>query len=205
MNKSKLINELTITDIVSTAHPIQAVPVEHCQLATIVAPSFKQPSWFVAYLDYRVVIGNYTPPASWAFYREEPDEELQPQYVQRLRVFNQDEELLLWRSGREIRGRFRTDATGTPCEVVEAKQVLFGTRIDPEFTAAGFTKITEARGTSLILPFQKVQVDEQEQRIFIKTRNYIGYNDVQQATYVDCRFVDFVDHIGKSFGQGGQA
>ena len=33
----------------------------------------------------------------------------------------------------------------------------------------------------------------------IRTRNYIGYNEIGQAGYVDCRFVEFVkrdkDHI----------
>ncbi|MCH7974162.1 MAG: hypothetical protein IH949_09800, partial [Bacteroidetes bacterium] len=56
-----------------------------------------------------------------------------------------------------------------------------------------WTEISEKRGTKLILPFDKVNVDDKENRVKIQTRNYVGFNEIHQATYVDCRFVDFPD------------
>jgi CRISPR-associated protein (TIGR03984 family) len=81
-------------------------------------------------------------------------------------------------------------------DVVVANQVLFGTRKGKNCNER-FTEITEDRGTSLILPFANFSVDDKRNRIHIKTHNYVGYNTVNQAIYVDCRFVGFTDGNGK--------
>jgi len=153
--------------------------------------NFKEKSFVVAYLDYEVLIGTWKD-ASFHFYN---DKKIENKYIQKLRVFDKDKELLAWRTSTGLKGRLRTDKKqGTGTYVVVAHQVLFGT--EKENLYGNFTGITEGRGTTLILPFDDIKFDKEGKlvsRICIKTHNYVGYNAVNQATYVDCRFVCFTD------------
>ncbi len=145
----------------------------------------KNDSFVIAYLNYKVLIGKYSN-GGFAFYN---DEKIEIDHLQRLRIFNINEELMLWRSAGKLKGRYRNDSDGDATDVVDNDQVIFGTKaaeID------GYTILTEERGTEIILPFTDLNVDTHENRIKIKTRNYIGFNEVHQATYVDNRFVEFV-------------
>lgn len=146
----------------------------------------KTDSLVVAYLDYRVLVGWYRNNT----FEFVDNHSLDPNYIQRIRIFNKDEELLLWRSDSGFKGRYRKDEVGDEVAVVDAHQVLFGTVAT---NSGNFTKLTETRGTELILPFAGLTVDEKQSRVFIKTRNYIGPNEAYQATYVDCRFMGFTD------------
>ena len=93
--------------------------------------------------------------------------------------------------GIKITVRFRQDYQGEKKEeVVEAYQALFGTESKD---LNGYTKIEEKRGTKLILPLINLEIDDNKNRLFIKTHNYIDYNKLHQATYFDCRFVTFVN------------
>ncbi|MDP3149831.1 MAG: CRISPR-associated protein Csx19 [Ignavibacteria bacterium] len=141
-------------------------------------------SFVVAYLDYKVLIGKYIG-ASFMFYN---NEQIEPKYIQRMRIFNENEELMLWRSEGKLKGRLRKDNEGDEVNVVDADQVLFGTIPN---AINGFTRITEERGTELILPFKNLKVDNGKNRMKITTRNYVGFNEIHHATYVDCRFVGF--------------
>lgn len=150
-------------------------------------------AYVVAYLDYRVLIGIYEN-SNMKF----PDNEtIDNEYIQRLRVFNENKELLIWRSSEGLKGRLRIDGDGQDTEVVEACQVLWGTRVVKN--TVDFTEITEDRGTTLILPIKGLEVDNRKKRAFIKTRNYVGYTPAYQATYVDCRFVRFLNTENPSF------
>lgn len=112
--------------------------------------------------------------------------------LMRLRVFSNDAELHIWRTSQELRGRWRCDTGGEPACIVEAHQVLVGTDYAP--AAPGFTVIWEARGSFLTLPLPRLEVNNREKRLFIKTHNYIGtINKTGQASYTDCRFVAFTD------------
>ncbi len=117
-------------------------------------------------------------------------------YIRKLRVFNDSRELLCWRASdypEGLRGRIRIDEQGGTEQVIDAYQMLIGTREDKarhNAQAVGFKKITEDRGGELILPFPDLEVDAMK-RVFIKTRNYIGYNELSQAGYIDCRFKGF--------------
>lgn len=69
---------------------------------------------------------------------------------------------------------------------------MWGTKAQEKI--ADFTRITEDRGTELILPFNGIMLkglDYEQKRVFLKTRNYIDYNKLSQATYVDSRFMGF--------------
>ena len=194
------VNGLTLMTIRTTATPVKEFEEyglqdskDHKDVVSLMSNFLQSPSFFVAYLDYTVLIGRY---AQHQF-QSALNEKFDPKYLQRLRVFNADEELLLWRSGQTLKGRFRKDGEGDEMQVVEAQQVLFGTTAkDASNDGVGFTEISEERGTKLILPFENLPVNDKEQRIFLKTRNYVDYTPAHQATYVDCRFVGFADKNG---------
>ncbi len=196
MNEPIQANGLTLQHIPSKAAPLSERTLEDLStpdaLIAIIDEHLKEDSFFVAYMDYRVIIGKYANKA-FDFYPQEPEKHILPKYVQKLRIFNQNEELLFWRSGQMLKGRHRKDGKGDEeVAVIEAEQVLFGTKKGTDGNKK-FTKITEDRGTTLILPFTGFDIDEGKQRLFIKTRNYIDYNAVNQATYIDCRFVSFAN------------
>ncbi len=154
----------------------------------------KTESLIVAYLDYTVLLGRYRNSAFEFVDSHSLDTNFK--YVQRLRIFNKDEELLIWRSENGFKGRYRRDYEGDEMDVVDAEQVLFGT--DADDLKNRFTKLFEKRGTEIILPFPFVELDVKDKtegkRIFIQTRNYIDYNKACQATYVDCRFMGFTNN-----------
>lgn len=108
-------------------------------------------------------------------------------HVQTLRIFNADEELMLKRSAQGWQGRLRNDLQGDPIEVNEREQILVGTRADSG--PSGFTQISEDRGACLEIPLENVTLDDKEKRAYLLTRNYIGYLETHQASYVDTRFV----------------
>jgi len=142
------------------------------------------PSFCVVYLDYKVLIGRFQDTFSLCL-----DETYEPKFIQKMRIFNNKEELYFWRSEGVLKARHRKDDEGEECNVIEANQVLFGTTSN--HLHPGWTEISEVRGTKLVLPFDKIAVDEMKNRVKIRTRNYIDFNEMGQATYIDTRFVDF--------------
>jgi len=77
----------------------------------------KTDSLVVVYLDYTVLVGRYKN-KGFEFYNNYSLDD--PKYIQRLRIFNEDEELLLWRSGSGFKGRYRKDEDGDEIDVVDA-------------------------------------------------------------------------------------
>ncbi|MHB2148285.1 type III-D CRISPR-associated protein Csx19 [Calditrichota bacterium LG25] len=151
----------------------------------------------VLYLDYEVRIGEFENGSIRFFHEDSFD----PKFVQRMRIFNKDEELYIWRSGKKLFGRFRRDGKGDVSIVVEANQVLFGTFTEVQ---NGWTLLSEKRGTFLIIPGE-FEANERRKRVAIRTRNYIGFMEEKgfpkvsetmtaphQATYRDHRFVEFI-------------
>jgi len=149
---------------------------------------FNSTGYVVSYLDYKVLIGKVTPENLYFFNNETIEEK----YIQRLRLFNQSRELLLWRENGELKSRLRIDEEGDDTYAIDACQMLWGT--DKEELDEGWIKLFEQRGPELILPYEKVRIDNWKNRLFLKTRNYIQFHpETQQATYVDCRFIGFKD------------
>ncbi|RPI19842.1 MAG: TIGR03984 family CRISPR-associated protein [Ignavibacteriae bacterium] len=151
--------------------------------------------YFITYLDYKVIIGKYE---SGKFINYD-NEQLDLKYIQKMRIFNKNKELLVWRTDGKWKGRVRTDEEGEECDIVVADQVLFGTRATK---CAGYSTLEDSRGTNLKLPFEfeineYKSIEDRKKRIKIKTHNYIDYNENNQAEYVDCRFVEFVDENNK--------
>ncbi|NJD53806.1 MAG: TIGR03984 family CRISPR-associated protein [Candidatus Methanoperedens sp.] len=160
-------------------------------IKSLVKDYFGQKGLCVFYLDYKVLIGKYDG-EDFKFYE---NKEFEPQFIQKMRLFNTDRELFVWKENRNgFRGRLRIDETGNKVDVVDAYQVLWGTKL--EFRGE-FTEISEERGTKLVLPVKHLKVDNSENRAFILTRNYISYetydSTYEQAGYEDCRFVSITD------------
>ncbi len=157
---------------------------------------FKDNGFVVAYMDFKVLIGRYTNQRC-IFAGNETLDTNNIQYLQRLRVFNHNQEVSIWRTednddNGSFKGRMRIDREeeGEETPIIDVNQVLWGTRA--RALDNGFTLLSENRGTELILPFNNLEnVDDKENRVFLETRNYIGYNDIGQATYVDTRLVGF--------------
>ncbi|AKB58686.1 type III-D CRISPR-associated protein Csx19 [Methanosarcina barkeri] len=176
---------------------------DFASLRSLINTRFPHKGFCVSYLDNEVLIGKYNG-NEFNFYQNKLPE---PKFIQKLRLFNETQELLLWRKKwkdtyGEFAFRLRVDEDGSENDVIDAKQVLWGTtakKLDEEFT-----EISEIRGTKIILPFSDIEVDDKDRRVFILTRNYISYdtNDssYQQAGYVDCRFVKFTDENGDVLG-----
>ena len=112
----------------------------------------------------------------------------------RLRLFDENKELHVWRSNGTLKGRLRNDSVegeGNITEFVEAKPYLNGTSFSQSKSGSGIFA-TEKKGISYDLPFPELEsLIGSEDRITLLTRNYIGYSDIDQAGYEDCRFVNF--------------
>jgi CRISPR-associated protein (TIGR03984 family) len=143
-----------------------------------------------AYLDNEVLIGKLTG-GKFHFYKT-IDDTIFP-FIQKIRIFNQNEEILLWRKGKTLTGRKRADGSGDEINVIFAEQLLYGTV--KESMGDGFCRLSEERGTEIILPDRNYTVDNGVNRLSVNTINYIGYNN-GVATYTDCRFVEFSQFKG---------
>jgi len=164
-------------------------------IQTKIKELFDDTGYVVAYLDYKVIIGKFKD-NKLIFYNGEIFE---PKYLQKLRVFNENKELYLWEiSENEFKGRLRTDNQGKEEDIVEAEQILWGTMV--ESLDNGWSRIYEKRGAELVVPFDNLVIDDHEKRIKIRTKNYIDYNELGQAGYVDSRFVSFINEDGNILG-----
>jgi CRISPR-associated protein (TIGR03984 family) len=176
-------NGLELYLIKSKAEPLSINNLEHA------LSLFNSTGYAVAYLDYKVLIGKVNN-NGFEFFNNEKIEE---KYIQKLRLFNDDKELLIWRDNNGLKGRLRIDGEGEETFVVDACQVLWGTKKDE--LGNGWIKLFEDRGTELILPYDEgVIIDNKRNRLFIMTRNYISFHpETNQATYFDCRFIKFTN------------
>ncbi len=154
----------------------------------------------VAYLDNALLIGRYQTGRfsfhdSTAFVFD---------YIQKLRIFNLDEELLFWRVSitnidsiitNKLFGRKRFDTQGEEVYYKDVEQILLGT--NSESTGSDFIRIFEQRGFELIMPLIENTSVTLETRYAVKTRNYLEQWDNGQLSYNDCRFLDFVVKSGE--------
>lgn len=155
---------------------------------------FSSDGFAVAYLSYGVFVGKYKE-GDFEFFKE-LDLNSEAKHILKLRVFNEEKELYIWRNGDVLKGRVRIDSGGIPTAVVDASQVLWGRK--KEKIGKGWTKVFEERGTELVLPFQNIDLNGREKRIFLRSRNYINFHPPSYlASYVDCRFMGFFDNNEK--------
>lgn len=174
-------------DITKTlSRPLQLTITNWSELESCLQEHFKQECNVIAYLHYKVLIGKLTKDG-FKFYR---DETFAPKFLVKMRVFDEHKEVLLWRESEcKFSARLRIDGEGDEEKhYVEAKQLIWG---KAKVVDDSWILLTEARGTEIYLPYKfKEQANNV---IMIKTRNYIDYNELGQAGYVDCRFVCFCE------------
>lgn len=109
----------------------------------------------------------------------------------RARVFNEEQELHLWRSNQKIKGRHIKDnkeANGSKIEDihwVDSKLPLNGSII--KCAEESYSLYSDKDQFKLDFPNSLTSIKEGS--IYIMTRNYIDYNSQWQAGFVDCRFV----------------
>jgi len=197
-------NGLQFRQIKSSISKLDTIEIlDFNSLKSLVKNRFGQKGMCVFYLDYKVLIGKYDG-EEFIFHE---DKEFEPRFIQKMRLFNTDRELLgrelfIWRENKKgFRGRLRIDEKGNEIDVVDANQVLWGTT---SISRGEFTEISEERGTKLVLPVKDLKVDNSENRVFILTRNYISYkthdSTYEQAGYEDCRFVAITDKNRNPYG-----
>ncbi|HHY79109.1 MAG TPA: TIGR03984 family CRISPR-associated protein [Thermoanaerobacter sp.] len=150
--------------------------------------NFREEGYIVAYLDYKVIIGRVNK-NNLKFYN---DETFDPKFIVKMRVFNKDKELLLWRQDEcKFKGRIRLDNEGDIIQhLVEADQILSG---NPQSINDEWTMLKDARGTEIYIPYLHNPKHFIDDSLAIKTRNYVTYNEIGQAGYTDCRFVTFCE------------
>jgi CRISPR-associated protein (TIGR03984 family) len=161
-----------------------------------------QNSWFIAYLYDRVVIGRIIN-NRFEYYKNQNLSEVTIDNILKLKIFDKNSELSVWRkSSGALEARKRTDKAGDSFQVIDAVQVLFGTKAVSVEDNNEYSLITEKRGTQIILPLSELgikneEINEKEGRICIHTRSYVGYFEkTGQATFEDVRFVEFVKYGG---------
>jgi len=142
----------------------------------------------VAYTEPWVRIGycNLLEEKTFIFFDESI---IDPHYLQRLRIFNDNSELYIWKtSSDDFAFRFRRDSNGELNEAVDTEQLLWGIEKDNPKLPKDWIKLEE-RGIELVVP-QPAERREKS-RIWLKSRYYVGYNSLGQAGFVDCRFMGF--------------
>ncbi len=166
--------------------------------------------YVVFYFDYGIRFGVQN--GDKIFFQEGPAEieKLQLDYLQLARFFDKNMELKIWRDGERkhhYRSYHDSPDNGGKTEIVEAKQILWGTRAcsttmdvpdsftinDKTFSQIYWINLTEDRGTELVIPFHEpfnIPEKTDHPRLAVKTYNYIDYLENGLATYVDSRFVD---------------
>ena len=103
-----------------------------------------------------------------------------------LRVFNEEEELHLKRSGDLWLGRWRKDGAGEATEYVDSISRFWGEMVETADLPEGYMKLEDAaRKLKQILP----QAEEHAKYYGLVTRSYIGYEATGQAGYADYRYV----------------
>ena len=103
-----------------------------------------------------------------------------------LRVFNEEEELHLKKSGDLWLGRWRKDGAGEATEYVDSISRFWGEMVEAADLPEGYMKLEDAaRKLKQILP----QAEERAKYYGLVTRSYIGYEATGQAGYADCRYV----------------
>ena len=102
------------------------------------------------------------------------------------RVFNEEEELHLKKSGDLWLGRWRKDGVGEATEYVDSISRFWGEMVEAADLPEGYMKLEDAaRKLKQILP----QAEERAKYYGLVTRSYIGYEATGQAGYADYRYV----------------
>jgi len=155
------------------------------QLVSKISDKIKTESSVVAYLDYKVLFGKFENNSLLIYENEKPE----IKFLQKIRVFNENEEIYFWKNGKSFNSRYVKDKEGNGKYVLDANNYLYGTI--PDKLDENFSKLKEDRGTEIIFPIPDLKENDGVFNRILKatTRNYIDYTKMNQATYIDSRLV----------------
>ncbi len=75
----------------------------------ILADNFRMDGYIIVYLDYAVIIREFKKSKIIFMNNEKP---FDPVFIQKLRLFNKEKELFIWRTEGKWKARLRIDETG---------------------------------------------------------------------------------------------
>ncbi|MGQ9558585.1 MAG: type III-D CRISPR-associated protein Csx19 [Desulfurispora sp.] len=126
------------------------------------------------------------------------------QHLHSLRLFTPEQEFYIWAqrtgSGNVFHYRWRTEMDIKPnkarlTDYVDARQLLWG-KVEYYDPKTGRVEMYAGRGIRFSLPAQLIKSQvKRGSPIWLHTRNYIAYNELGQAGYVDCRFIQFAAEV----------
>jgi CRISPR-associated protein (TIGR03984 family) len=157
--------------------------------------------YIVCWHDYAVLFGTVQNGEIKFYNNESPDLN---RYLQKLRIFNENKELYIWKSGGKLKYRYRedvvSDENGEIVEYIDADQVMYGSKFEDK---GNFIEVSEKRGIRYIVPKEFIgnnlidDINNNKKRLILHTRNYIGYNEIGQAGFVDSRFlkISVIDNV----------
>lgn len=173
--------------------PGTSKPVEVPELSTFAAlkefieKHFTESGTGIFYLDYDVLFADYDG-TNLKFFAET---EINPVFIQKCRVFNNNKELYLWRRDIGIfECRIKEDFLEQQNEEeMDTKPFLLG---KVESLNNNFAVLHEDRGSCFAIPVSSADIDDKFQ---LKVRYYIDYHtETFQAGFVDMRFVS-IDRV----------
>lgn len=184
-----------ITNVIdSIVKTIKNLRIEdYNDLQQIINEYLDVPGYVLAYLDYKVLIGQWEH-NQFLFYS---NERFEIKYLQKLRVFNIKGEVYLWKTDHQIYSlRFRIDEQrdgSRKVNIVDAEQIIWGKPLEKSQIADGWSELVETRGIRLIVPLDlsNTKTNGEMNRLKLHTRSYVGYLQNYQAGYVDCRMIGF--------------
>ncbi|ABP66125.1 hypothetical protein Csac_0488 [Caldicellulosiruptor saccharolyticus DSM 8903] len=131
-----------------------------------------------------------------------------PKYLLRIRAFNSQKEIHIWKSQGQFKGRIREDKdieagdgeTLKKVEYIEAHQIMYGNGKNVRKINEEFYEIYDSRGIKYILPSELIRENilSKDSYFVLVTRNYIDYNEIGQAGFIDSRFVKIEHKEGES-------
>lgn len=133
----------------------------------------------------------------WGYYKDniftfsDGTHEIDLRFLQEMRIFNETEELKIVKQNNHILYRYINDQSSEALnyEYTDSTSKLIGIKVDDINVPVGFTPLLD-KGRKLlqIIPFDTIKSE-----CFLTTRNYIGYLDNYQASYIDYRYVLITD------------
>lgn len=164
-------------------------PVANVDVVAVAKEQMKQDGLVITWSVHEVKWGYYK---QGQFQFSDGTTEVDLAYLQDMRIFNDVEELRLTVQHGEIVYRYINDEAGEPVTYVDSSSRMIGetdagrTQLNP---VQGFTSLVDTgRKLSQIIPMSTTK-----QYCYLTTRNYIGYLDNHQASYIDYRYVKIVD------------
>ena len=154
------------------------------QINSVISKNFAENGLIVVWLNYSILFGMLKEGKMNFYQGQMPDWK---KHLIRIRVFNEQKELLIWKSNRNFKYRLRVDEPKREeTEFIDAEQIIWGTK--SVLLEGGFSKIQEDRGVEFTVPFSNLKLSVNKRLVLI-TRNYLDYNEIKQVGIIDTRFV----------------